>query len=139
MVNALESADVEAALVDDIERRMWMKQLFLVPFAIVNAETRLPIGKIRQDARLRSRWAEIAREVGNIARASGISMLEDAGAASLAVAGRFDPQADSSFARDVWANQPHEAEALFAPLLRRAKEHGVNCPRLQEAYDFYIK
>ncbi len=139
IVNALEIAGVEAALVDDIERRMWMKQLFLVPFAIINAETRLPIGRIREDARLRSRCAEIAQEIGNIAQASGIPMPEDAGAASLAVAERFDPQADSSFARDVWANRPHEAEALFAPLLRRAKEHGVNCPLLQEAYDLYIK
>ncbi len=139
LVNAFESAGVEAALVDDIERRMWMKQLFLVPFAIINAETRLPIGKIREDPQARSRWAEIAQEVGNIARASGISMPVDAGAASLTVAERFDPQADSSFARDVWANRPHEAEALFGPLLRRAREQGVNCPRLQEAYDFYAK
>ncbi|HJT58321.1 MAG TPA: 2-dehydropantoate 2-reductase N-terminal domain-containing protein, partial [Ktedonobacteraceae bacterium] len=71
MVNALESAGVEAALVDDIERRMWMKQLFLVPFAIVNAETRQPIGKIREDAHARSRWAAIAQEIANIARACG--------------------------------------------------------------------
>lgn len=139
MVNALESAGVEAALVDDIERRMWMKQLFLVPFAIVNAETRQPIGKIREDVHACSRWAEMAQEIANIARACGIPMPEDAGTASLLVAERFDPQADSSFARDVWANRPHEAEALFGPLLRRAREQSVNCPLLRQAYDFYVK
>jgi 2-dehydropantoate 2-reductase len=139
VVNALESASIEAALVDDIERRMWMKQLFLVPFAIINAQMRLPIGKILEDAHARSRWAAIAQEIASIARACDIPMPVDAGAASLAVAERFDPQADSSFARDVWANRPHEAEALFGPLLRRAAEHHVDCPLLQQAYDFYVK
>jgi 2-dehydropantoate 2-reductase len=139
VVNALESAGVEAALVDDIERRMWMKQLFLVPFSIINAQMRLPIGKIREDAQACSRWAAIAQEIASIAQACDVPMPVDAGAASLAVAERFDPQADSSFARDVWANRPHEAEALFGPLLRRAKEQHVDCPLLQQAYDFYVK
>ena len=57
-------------------------------------------------------------------------MPDNAAAVSLARAERFDPLADSSFARDVWANRPHEAEALFGPLLRRAHEHGVACPLL---------
>lgn len=139
VVNALESTGVEAALVDDIERRMWMKQLFLVPFAIINAETHLPIGKILEDAHACSRWAVVAQEIASIARACDVPMPVDAGAASLAVADRFDPQADSSFARDVWGNRPHEAEALFGPLLRRAAEQQVECPLLQQAYDFYVK
>jgi 2-dehydropantoate 2-reductase len=130
---------MEAALVDDIERRMWMKQLFLVPFAIINARTRQPIGKVREDPQARQRWGMIAEEIAAIARACHVPMPEDAAAASLAVADRFDPQADSSFARDVWANRPHEAEALFTPLLKRAHEHDVHCPLLQEAYDYYVK
>ncbi len=139
LVDALERGGMEAALVDDIERRMWMKQLFLVPFAILNARTRQPIGKVREDPQARQRWGEIADEIAAIARACNVIMPEDAAAASLAVADRFDPQADSSFARDVWANRPHEAEALFTPLLTRAKEHGVPCPLLQEAYKYYVK
>lgn len=139
LINALESAGVEAALVDDIERRMWMKQLFLVPFAIINAETRQPIGKVREDPEARLRWGRIAREIADIARACGITMPADPASASLAVAERFDPQADSSFARDIWANRPHEAEALFAPLLNRASKHHVPCPLLHEAYARYAK
>ena len=139
LVDALEGGGMEAALVDDIERRMWMKQLFLVPFAIINARTRQPIGKVREDPQARQRWGMIASEIAAIARACQVTMPEDAATASLAVADRFDPQADSSFARDVWANHPHEAEALFAPLLRRAQEHDVLCPLLQEAYDFCMK
>ena len=139
IVDALESGGMEAALVDDIERRMWLKQLFLVPFAIINARTRQPIGKVREDPQARERWGMIANEIAAIARACGVSMPEDAAAASLAVADRFDPQADSSFARDVWANRPNEAEALFAPLLKRAQDHDVPCPLLQEAYEYYMK
>lgn len=139
LVDALERGGMEAALVEDIERRMWMKQLFLVPFAILNARTRQPIGKVREDPQTRQRWGEIASEIAAIATACAVPMPEDAAAASLTVADRFDPQADSSFARDVWANRPHEAEALFTPLLNRAKEHGVPCPLLQEAYGFYAK
>src|SRR5216683_1908475 len=139
LVYALELAGVEAALVDDIERRMWMKQIFLVPFAIINAQTRQPIGKVREDLQARQRWGEIASEIAAIATACGIAMPEDPAAASLAVADRFDPQADSSFARDVWANRPHEADALFTPLLKRAKEHDVPCPLLQEAFAYYAK
>ncbi len=139
LVDALESGGMDAALVDDIERRMWMKQLFLVPFAIINAQTRQPIGKVREDSQARQRWGMIASEVAAIARACQVTMPEDAAAASLAVADRFDPQADSSFARDVWANRPHEAEALFIPLLKRAQEHDVPCPLLQETYEFYAK
>jgi 2-dehydropantoate 2-reductase len=139
LIDALESAGVEAALVDDIERRMWMKQLFLVPFAILNAEMRQPIGKICEDEVARKRWSEIAIEIAHIAQACGITMPDDPAAASLAVAERFDPQADSSFARDVWANRPHEAEALISPLLSRASKHQVLCPLLQQTFDYYVK
>ena len=139
LANALERGGMEAALVDDIERRMWLKQLFLVPFAILNARSRQPIGKVREDPQARQHWGEVASEIAAIARACDIAMPEDAATASLAVADRFDPQADSSFARDVWANRPHEADALFTPLLKRAKEHDVSCPLLQEAYAYYMK
>ena len=139
LVGALDLAEVEADLVDDIERRMWMKQLFLVPFSIVNAESHQPIGMLREDDRARARWCTIAEEIAAIARACGITMPLDAPDVSLDVAKRFDPQADSSFARDVWSNRPNEAEALFGPLLRRANEHGIRCPMLQEAYDHYVK
>jgi 2-dehydropantoate 2-reductase len=139
LIDALESAGVEAALVEDIERRMWMKQLFLVPFAIVNAEMRKPIGIIREDEAARKRWSAIALEIAQIALACGITMPTDPAAASLAVAERFDPLADSSFARDVWSNRPHEAEALIAPLLSRASSHQVRCTLLQLAFDYYMK
>ena len=138
VVNALEAGGTEAALVDDIERRMWMKQLFLVPFSIVNAEMRQPIGLVREDEEARKRWGEIALEVAHIARASGIPMPADPAAASLAVAERFDPLADSSFARDIWANRPHEADALFGPLLHRASTHHITCPLLYQAYRHYV-
>src|SRR3989442_3600159 len=82
LVNALEFAGVEAALVDDIERRMWMKQLFLVPFAIINAEMRQPIGIIIEDNGARIRWGEIAREIAHIARACDVPMPADPAAAS---------------------------------------------------------
>jgi 2-dehydropantoate 2-reductase len=139
LVDTLEAAGVEAALVDDIERRMWMKQLFLVPFAIINAEMRQPIGKVREDEAARNRWSGIAIEIAQIAQACGIAMPADPAAASLAVAERFDPQADSSFARDIWANRPNEAEALFGPLLSRARKYQVQCPFLQQAFDYYVK
>jgi len=139
LIDALETAGVEAALVDDIERRMWMKQLFLVPFAILNAKMHQPIGKICEDAAARKRWSEIAIEIAHIAQACDITMPVDPAAASLAVADRFDPQADSSFARDVWANRPHEAEALMGPLLQRASKHGVSCPLLQQAFDYFMR
>jgi 2-dehydropantoate 2-reductase len=139
LIDALETAGVEAVLVDDIERRMWMKQLFLVPFAILNAEMRRPIGKILEDEAARKRWSAIAIEIAHIAQACGITMPVDPAAASLAVAERFDPQADSSFARDVWANRPQEAEALISPLLSRASKHQVLCPLLQQTFDYYVK
>jgi 2-dehydropantoate 2-reductase len=139
LIDALETAGVEAALVDDIERRMWIKQLFLVPFAILNAKMHQPIGKICEDAAARKRWSEIAIEIAHIAQACDITMPVDPAAASLAVADRFDPQADSSFARDVWANRPHEAEALMGPLLQRASKHGVSCPLLQQAFDYFMR
>ena len=118
---------------------MWMKQLFLVPFAIINAEMRKPIGIIREDEAARKRWSAIALEIAQIALACGITMPTDPAVASLAVAERFDPQADSSFARDVWANRPHEAEALIGPLLSRARKHQVLCPMLQQVFDYYMK
>ena len=139
VVNALEAGGTEAALVDDIERRMWMKQLFLVPFSIVNAEVCQPIGLVREDEGARERWGEIALEIAQIARASGVPMPDDPAAASLAVAERFDPLADSSFARDIWANRPNEAEALLGPLLHRASIHHITSPLLYQAYRHYVK
>jgi len=139
VVDSLCIAGVEADLVDDIERRMWMKQLFLVPFSIVNAELRQPIGMIREDAAARTKWGAIAQEISAIAWACGMSMPINPEEVSLAVAERFDPQADASFSRDVWAQRPHEGEALFGPLLRRAHEHDIQCPLLEEAYKRYVR
>jgi len=139
IVDALDIAGVDADLVDDIERRMWMKQLFLLPFSILNARLRKPIGVLREDPEVRASWGALAEEITTIARASGVSMPLDATDVSLAVAERFDPLADSSFARDVWSHRPDEAEALFGPLLRRAHELGIRCPLLQQAYDLYVK
>jgi 2-dehydropantoate 2-reductase len=139
LASALKQGRVDAALVDDIERRMWMKQLFLVPFAILNAELHQPVGVVRADAQARARWAALAEEIARIARAEGIPMPDDAASASLSQADRFDPQAHSSFARDVWANRPHEAAALIGPLLQRAAKHHLDCPLLQQAYDYYVK
>src|SRR5579872_3615579 len=84
LVDALERGGMEAALVDDIERRMWMKQLFLVPFAILNARMRQPVGRVREDPQARQRWGEIANEIAAIARACDVAMPEDAASASLA-------------------------------------------------------
>ena len=139
IVDALNAGGVEVGLVDDIERRMWIKQMFLVPFAIINAEMRQPIGKVSQNAEARARWAAIAQEIASVARACGIRLPRDAVAMSLLKAEHFDPLADSSFARDVWANRPHEAEALFGPILERARQHDLHCPQLQQAYDYYVK
>lgn len=139
LVSALKSGGVDASLVDDIERRMWMKQLFLVPFAILNAEMRQPVGIVREDEQARARWGMLAEEVARIARAEGIDMPANAASASLSQADRFDPQAHSSFARDVWAHRPHEAAALIGPLLQRAAKHHLDCPLLQKAYDYYVK
>ncbi len=139
VVDALCAGGVEVGLVDDIERRMWIKQIFLVPFAIINAEMRQPIGKVSQDAEARKRWAAIAEEIATVAHAWGIKLPRDAVAMSLLKAEHFDPLADSSFARDVWANRPHEAEALFGPLLERARQHDLNCPLLQQAYKHYVQ
>jgi 2-dehydropantoate 2-reductase len=138
MVDALCIGGVEVGLVDDIERRMWMKQIFLVPFAIINAQMHQPIGKLIQDAQARKRWAAIAQEIASVAHACGMKLPGDAVTMSLTKAEHFDPLADSSFARDVWANRPHEAEALFGPILDRARQHDVYCPLLQEAYDCYV-
>src|SRR5215469_1996582 len=73
LIDALETSRVEAALVEDIERRMWMKQLFLVPFAIVNAQMRQPIGKILENEAARKQWSALAREIALIAHACGIT------------------------------------------------------------------
>lgn len=139
IVDALNAAGVESALLYDIERRMWMKQLFHVPFAILNAEMRQPIGRICEDAQACARWGALAEEIAAIASACGVHMPTDAAAASLSVAEGFDPQADSSFARDVWAGRPHEAEALIGPLLQRARKYDVPCPLLQQAYRYYLR
>src|SRR5439155_16641948 len=139
VVDALCAGGVEVGLVDDIERRMWIKQIFLVPFAIINTEMRQPIGNVSQNAEARARWAAIAEEIAAVARACGIKLPRDAVAMSLLKAEHFDPLADSSFARDVWANRPHEAEALIGPLLSRARKHQVLCPMLQLVFDYYMK
>ena len=139
IVDALTRAGTESRLVNDIEKVMWVKQLFLVPFAIVNAEMHEPIGKLRENPQARARWIALTEEIIAIATACGIPLPPDTLAQSMAKAEQFDPQANSSFARDVWASRPHEAEALIGPLLRRAYEYTVPCPLLEQAYHYYVK
>ncbi len=135
VLEALRSATaVRARVVDDIQRALWEKFLFIDPFGGLGAFSRLPVGGIRADAALRTMLEGAMREVAAVARARGIAIAADVVERTLAYLDGMPEGATASMQRDLLEGRPSELESMAGAVLRLGREVGVATPVHEQLY-----
>lgn len=125
---ACRNAGIEAELVDDIERVLWEKFVFLVAMSGTTAVARVPIGVVRSDPDLRWLLEAAMRETWQVAKARGFALPDDFVAKQMAFADGLPPQMQASMLGDLEAGGRLEVPWLSGAVVRMAREAGIEAP-----------
>ncbi|HYR00617.1 MAG TPA: 2-dehydropantoate 2-reductase [Casimicrobiaceae bacterium] len=128
LLAACKGAGVEAELVSDIRKALWMKFVFLVGLSGVTAATRQPIGVIRADPDLRATFEAAMRETWSVGRARGVALPDDFVADQMRFGDGLPAEMKASMAHDLEAGNRLEAPWLSGAVARMAKEAGGEAP-----------
>ncbi len=131
---ACRSAGIEAELVEDIERVLWEKFVFLAALSGTTTLARAPVGAIRGDPDLRWMLEAAMRETWLVARRRGIALADEFVAKQLAFADGLPAQMKSSMQGDLEAGGRLELEWLSGAVVRMAAETGVEAPVSRSIY-----
>lgn len=133
LAGAFQGTPVQASVVEDITRELWLKLLIIAGIGGVTAYCRCTIGEIRQDEGLLELMARAMKEVREVAAARGIELAEGAPQATMAaVRTALKPEGKSSMCRDVEAGKPLEVEAINGAVVRFGEEAGIETPANRE-------
>jgi len=128
LLAACKGAGVEAEIVADIRRALWMKFVFLVALSGLTGVTRQPIGVIRADPDMRATFEAAMREARDVGRARGIALADDFIAEQMRFADGLPAEMKASMLHDLDAGNRLEAPWLSGAVARMAKESGTSAP-----------
>jgi 2-dehydropantoate 2-reductase len=132
--NACRSAGIEAELVEDIERVLWEKFVFLAALSGTTALARAPVGVVRADPDLRWMLEAAMRETWQVAGRRGIGLADDFVAQQLVFADGLPAQMKSSMQGDLELGGRLEVEWLSGAVARMAAEAGIEAPVNRSIY-----
>jgi len=128
ILEALQSAEIEAILSADIQRVLWEKFLFITAMAGLTSVTRRTLGEILGFGPTRALFHEALAEGAALARAAGVdvpvSIVEDIEGTAETMA----PAMRSSMQKDLERGRKMEVEALNGMLVRLGRQHAVPTP-----------
>lgn len=129
LLDLLKRASIGVEWTPAVRSEIWMKFLFICPFGLVSAVHSKTLGEIMSDDALRGEVLRVTREVEAVARHLGIPLPDDIAEQSVAKAGRFPPEAKTSFQRDFErTDRPDERDLFVGTMTRLALEQGVAIP-----------
>ena len=128
LLEACKGAGIDAEIVADIRKALWMKFVFLAALSGLTAATRQPIGVIRSDPDLRTTLEDAMREAWTVGRARGIALPDDFIASQMAFADGLSAEMKASMLHDLDAGNRLEAPWLSGAVARMAKETGGSAP-----------
>jgi 2-dehydropantoate 2-reductase len=128
MLAACAAAGVEAELVADIRKALWMKFVFLASLSGCTTLSRQPVGVLRADPDLRAMMEAAMREAWTVGRAKGIALDDDFVAQQMQFLDALAPEMRSSMQNDLAAGNRLEAPWLSGAVARMAREGGVAAP-----------
>jgi 2-dehydropantoate 2-reductase len=131
---AFAGAGVPAEVVPDIRRLLWQKYLLITAQAGMTALSRAPIGVIRAVPETWRMYRAIVEELAALARASGVSLGDDAVESVVTAAEGLAPQAYSSLHDDLVQGRRLELEALHGHAARLGERLGVPTPMVSAVY-----
>lgn len=125
----LNDCGVEAILSDNIQRDAWMKFSVVSPMAACGIFHNIKVGDMQHPGPMRDDFVAFVHELGAVAAAMGIPLVDDLAAHSLAVQDSLAPDASTSLKRDLDAGKPSEVDGLIFQVVRLGRQYGVPTPR----------
>ena len=127
--DALRAAEVPTSVRGTDGEVLWSKLARLNPLACATAASATPIGAVRSHPHWRARLQGAVDETAAVAAAEGVAIDPDVVLREL---GTLPDDATSSLARDLAAGNRSELDAIPGAVLRRAADHGIACPAIEE-------
>ena len=128
LLDACKLSGIDAEIVPDIQKALWMKFVFLVALSGMTAATRQSIGVIRADPHLRASFEAAMREVWTLGRARGIALSDDFVESQMTFADGLPAEMKASMLHDFDGGGRLEAPWLSGAVVRMAKESGLSAP-----------
>jgi 2-dehydropantoate 2-reductase len=125
---ACRAAGIDAVLVDDIVRALWLKFAMQAPAAALTTITREPIGPIRGTPGTRRLLEAAVAEVVAVSEACGTGLVAADTAAVLKAIDGLPPAMSSSMALDRDRGKPLELKGFSGAVVRLGGELGVPTP-----------
>lgn len=133
-VAAGKQSGIDIERVDDIQRTLWEKFVFLVALSGTACLARQRVGVIREDPELRATLRDAMREICTLARARGVDLPPDFVDRQLAFVDALPAQARPSLLLDLTEGRRLEAPWLSGAVVRMAAESGVDVPIVRTLY-----
>lgn len=133
-VAAGKQSGIDIERVDDIERTLWEKFVFLAALSGTACLARQRVGVIRADPDLRATLRDAMKEICTLARARGVDLPPDFVDRQLAFVDALPAQARPSLLLDLTEGRRLEAPWLSGAVVRMAAESGVEVPIVRTLY-----
>jgi 2-dehydropantoate 2-reductase len=123
-----EAAGFEGVLSPDIMVPVWQKFLLLVPLSGLNALTRLPLGKWREDADLVNLYEAALRETVAVGLAEGVRLPSDSSEKTVAMMRSMPPHHTTSMGNDLLRGNRLELPWFAGKVVELGCRHGIPTP-----------
>ena len=123
-----EAAGFEGVLSPDIMVPVWEKFVMLVPLSGVNALTRLPLGKWRDDPDLLALYEAALRETVSVGLAEGIRLPPDSVEKTFAQMRSMPPHHTTSMGNDLIRGNRLELPWFAGKVAELGRRHGIKTP-----------
>jgi 2-dehydropantoate 2-reductase len=123
-----EAAGFEGVLSSDIMVPVWQKFLLLVPLSGLNALTRLPLGKWREDADLVDLYEAALHETIAVGRAEGVGLPADSVDKTLAMMRSMPSHHTTSMGNDLLRGNRLELPWFAGKVAELGRRHGIPTP-----------
>jgi 2-dehydropantoate 2-reductase len=122
------AARIDIDVVEEIERALWEKFVFLTALSGLTCLARQPIGVVRTDPDLRATLAAAIEETVAVARARRVALAPDVAASTLRFVDTLPPAMRASMLNDLMRGNRLEAPWLAGAVARLAREAGLAAP-----------
>jgi 2-dehydropantoate 2-reductase len=123
-----EAAGFEGVLSPDIMVPVWLKFLLLVPLSGLNALTRLPLGKWREDPDLVNLYEAALRETVEVGRAERVRLPPDCAEKTVAMMRSMPPHHTTSMGNDLLRGNRLELPWFAGKVAELGRRHGIPTP-----------
>ncbi len=123
-----ETAGFEGVLSPDIRVPLWEKFILLVPAAGLNALTRLPLGKWREDSDLLALYEAALHETIAVGRAAGVRLPSDSAEKTIKMMWSMPPYLTTSMGTDLLRGNRLELPWFSGKVVELGRCHGIPTP-----------